>query len=35
MKEKEERVQTLFDHFNAGSLTLDEYLAATKHLTGL
>jgi hypothetical protein len=35
MKEKEKRIQTLFDRFNAGNLTLDEYLAAIKHLTGL
>jgi hypothetical protein len=35
MKEKAESIQTLFDRFNAGSLILNEYLAATKHLTGL
>ena len=35
MKEKEKRIQTLFDRFNAGGVTLDEYLSAIKHLTGL
>lgn len=35
MKEKEKRIQTLFDRFNSGGMTLNEYLAAIKHLTGL
>ena len=35
MKEKEKRIQTLFDRFNTGSMALNEYLAAIKHLTGL
>ena len=35
MKEKEKRIQTLFDRFNAGNATLNEYLEAIKHLTGL
>ena len=35
MKEKEKWIQTLFDAFNAGGITLNEYLAAVKHLTGL
>ena len=35
MKEKEKRIQTLFDRFNTGGMTLNEYLAAIKHLTGL
>ncbi len=35
MKEKEKRIQTLFDRFNAGNITLNEYLGAIKHLTGL
>ena len=35
MKEKEKRIQTLFDRLNAGRITLNEYLADIKHLTGL
>ena len=35
MKEKEKRIQTLFDRFSAGNTTLNEYLEAIKHLTGL
>ena len=35
MKEKEKRILTLFDCFNAGGITFNEYLAAIKHLTGL
>ena len=34
MKEKEKRIQTLFDHFNAGDVSLNKYLGAIKHLTG-
>jgi len=34
-KENEKRIQTLFDCFNTGGMTLNEYLAAIKHLTGL
>ena len=32
---KEKRIQTLFDRFNAGDISLNEYLGAIKHLTGL
>ncbi len=35
MKEKEKRIQTLFDQFNTGGMTLNAYLSAIKHLTGL
>ena len=35
MKEKEKRIKTLFDRFNAGGMTLEEYLAAIKYHTGL
>ncbi len=35
MKEKEKRIHALFDRFNAGSVTLNEYLGAIKYLTGL
>ena len=35
MKEKEKRIQTLFDQFNVGNITLNEYLGAIKYLTGL
>jgi len=35
MKEKEKRIQTLFDLFNTGGLALNKYLAANKHLTEL
>ena len=35
IREKEKRMQTLFNRSNAGSLTLNEYLAAIKHFTGL
>ena len=35
MKEKEKRIQALFDCFNAGDISLNEYLGAIKHLTGL
>ena len=34
MKEKEKRIQTLFDHFNAGDIFFNKYLGAIKHLTG-
>ena len=34
MKEKEKRIQTLFEHFNGGDINLDEYLGAIKHQTG-
>ena len=32
MKEKEKRIQTVFDRFNAGDISLNEYLGAIKHL---
>ena len=35
MKENKKRIQTLFDAFNAGGITQNEYLAAVKHLIGL
>ena len=35
MKEKEKRIQTLFDRFNAGNISLEKYLGAIKHKTGL
>ncbi len=35
MKEKEKRIHALFDRFNAGNITLNEYLGAIKHLIGL
>lgn len=35
MKEKEKRIQRLFDRFNGGTITLDDYMDAIKHLTGL
>jgi len=35
MKKKEKRIQTLFDHFNTGGMTLNKYIAAIKHITGL
>ena len=35
MTEEEMDTDSLFDRFNAGSSTLDEYLAAIRHLTGL
>ena len=35
MKEKEKRIQTLFERFNGGGISLNEYLGAIKHLTGL
>ena len=28
---KEKRIQTLFDRFNAGNISLEEYLGAIKH----
>ncbi len=31
MKEKEKRIQTLFDRFNAGGMTLNAYLSTIKH----
>ena len=34
VKEKEKRIQTLFDRFNAGNISLEEYLGAIKHQTG-
>ena len=34
MKEKK-RIQRLFEWFNGGTMTLDHYLDAIKHLTGL
>ena len=34
-KEKEKRIQRLFDRFNSSAISLDEYLTAIKHLTGL
>ena len=30
VKEKEKRIQTLFDRFNAGNISLEEYLGAIK-----
>ena len=33
MKEKEKRIQTLFDCFNTGGMTLNNYIAAIKHIT--
>ena len=35
MKEKEKRIQTLFDRFNADGISFNEYLGAIKHLIGL
>ncbi len=35
IKEREKRIHALFDRFNGGSISLDEYLEAIKHLTGL
>ena len=35
VKEKEKRIEVLFDCFNGGTLSLDDYLEAIKHLTGL
>ena len=35
MKVKEKRIQTLFDRFNAGDMTVEEYLASIKYHTGL
>ena len=32
--EGEEDTQTLFDRFNAGNISLEEYLRAIKHQTG-
>ena len=34
MKEKEKKIQTLFERFNTGGMSLNEYLAAISHLTG-
>ena len=34
VKEKENMMQTLFDHFNAGNISLEEYLGAIQHQTG-
>ena len=31
VKEKEKRIQALFDRFNAGNISLEEYLGAIKH----
>ena len=31
---EEKRMQTLFDRFNAGNISLEEYLGAIKHQTG-
>ena len=33
VKEKEKRIQTLFDRFNAGNINLKKYLRAIKHET--
>lgn len=35
MKEKEKGIRALFDRFNGGTLSLDDYIDAIKHLTGL
>ena len=35
MKEKEKRIQTLFERFNAGGMTLEEYLTAIRYHNGL
>ena len=35
VKKKEKRIQALFDRFNEGALSLDDYIEAIKHLTGL
>ena len=34
MKEKEKRIQTLFERFDGGEISLDEYLGVIKHQTG-
>ena len=33
VKEKEKRIQTLFDRSNAGNINLEKYLRAIKHQT--
>ena len=33
--ERERRLTTLFDRFNNGELSLDDFLEAVKHQTGL
>ena len=35
MQEKEKRIQRLFDRFNGGTITLEDYIDAIKHQTGL
>ena len=34
VKEKEKRIQTLIDRFNAGNISLNKFLGAIKHQTG-
>jgi hypothetical protein len=33
--DRERRIQTLFQRFNGGTISIDEYLEAFKHQTGL
>ena len=35
VRERERRIQTLFQRFNGGTISIDEYLEAFKHQTGL
>ena len=34
IREKEKRIQTLFECFNSGNCSLNDYLEAMKHLIG-
>ena len=35
VRESERRIQTLFQRFNGGKISIDEYLESFKHHTGL
>ena len=35
VRERERRIQTLFQRFNGGNISIDEYLESFKHHTGL